>query len=185
MENMQYTDRSELMDVSALNMHDTVIRNGGTEEEALAVVSALSRDNARTPMQWNDSEQAGFTTGIPWQRVNPNYTRINVQQQEKDPSSILNFYRKMGQLHKDPQYNSTFAAGTFTPYSAGQKDLIAYERKGEKELLVLANAGNTEQTVELPDGTFKVLLNNVSDISFITEGILLEPYQFVILEKTE
>ncbi|MBR4471810.1 MAG: alpha-glucosidase [Erysipelotrichaceae bacterium] len=183
MENLIFESRDELLDIDAKNMYDTIIRNGYSIKEALDTVSALSRDNARTPVQWNDKPNAGFSNVAPWQRVNPNYININVEEQETRKDSLLNFYRSMTALRKDPEYNETFAIGSFEPYLSEQKNLIAYYRRhDDKTLLILANAQKEERNVEIPDGEYQVLLNNYEEAEFNSDGILLKGYQFLVCE---
>ena len=183
MENLIFESRDELLDIDAKNMYDTIIRNGYSIKEALDTVSALSRDNARTPVQWNDKPNAGFSTVTPWQRVNPNYININVEEQETRKDSLLNFYRSMTALRKDLEYNETFAIGSFEPYLPEQENLIAYYRRhNNKTLLILANAQKEERVVEIADGEYQVLLNNYEDAQFNSDGVLLKGYQFLVCE---
>lgn len=95
MENMGVLPLEDIDDISARNEYQVCLDAGLTEEEALKVVAKYSRDNARTPVQWSAEENAGFTTGKPWLKVNPNYTSINVAAQEKDENSVLSFYKNL------------------------------------------------------------------------------------------
>lgn len=184
MENMKFTDKGEINDISTLDEYQVALEAGKSQEEALETASAFSRDNARTPMQWNSREHAGFTTGKPWLHVNPNYMDINVEAQEKDEDSVLSFYKKLTRLRKDPQYSETLVYGEFRPYLEKKKNLIAYERVGEKHLLILGSFQNEERVVDLPEKALNVLLNNLKHGIFTDKGkkILLSAYQFVVLE---
>lgn len=184
MENMKFTDKGEIDDISTLDEYQVALDAGKSREEALETASAFSRDNARTPMQWNSGENAGFTTGTPWLHVNPNYRDINVEAQERDEDSVLAFYKKLTRLRKDPLYAETVVYGELRPYLEEEKNLIAYERVGEKRLLVLANFQKEERRAALPGKAEKVLLNNLKkDIFTDSSGkILLSAYQFAILE---
>ena len=101
MENLGVIPIEKIDDISALDQYQVCLDAGYTKEEALKIVSLYNRDNARTPVQWNDEKNAGFTTGIPWLMVNPNYTKINVAAQETDENSVLAFYKKMTALRKN------------------------------------------------------------------------------------
>ena len=121
----------------------------------------MSRDNARTPMQWSDEENAGFTTGTPWLKVNENYTKINARQQEDDPDSVLQYYRRLIALRKDPTYKEIFAYGKFAPAFAKANKIMAYYRKtDEKTVLIAANFGDKDAELKLDAAVENVLLTN-------------------------
>ena len=185
MENMKFTSRDEIDDISTLDEYQVALDAGKSEEEALEMASAFSRDNARTPMQWDAGENAGFTTGTPWLHVNPNYTSINVAAQKDDEDSVLSFYKKLARLRKNPVYKDTLVYGECIPYLEEEENLIAYERAGEKRLLILANLQKDSKTVALPAPAEEVLLNNLKIVNFTDETrqeIALAPYQFVVVE---
>ncbi len=104
MQNAVWNTVDEYNDINTIDQYHTARDAGLTDKEALEACSRLSRDNARTPMQWNTQENAGFTTGTPWLKVNDNYTEINVETQDTDPDSVLNYYRKLIALRKSPAY---------------------------------------------------------------------------------
>lgn len=182
MENLDYRSIEEADDVSALGEYRVALEAGLTPEQAFAVVDHFSRDNARTPMQWDSSPNAGFTTGTPWLRVNPNYTRINLADQREDPNSLWHFYRALIALRRDEKYHETVVYGTTIPYLEEQENLMAYYRKGERTLLVLGNFQTGEQRVALPGKVKQVLINNM-DCFRTEDGVLfMKGYQFVVLE---
>lgn len=182
MENTQFSSIDEVDDCSTLDEYRVALDAGLSPEEALKATAHFSRDNARTPMQWDDSENAGFTTGTPWLPVNPNYTRIHVKGQEQDPDSVLSFYKKLTALRKNPEYQETVVYGEFIPYLEEEHNLISYYRKGEKTLLVLANFQKDEKKVPLEGQAVKVVLTNGED-AVLEDGVLqMKSYQFVILE---
>ncbi len=182
MENVPFSSIDEIDDISTLDEYQVALDAGLTPAEALKVVAKFSRDNARTPMQWSAQENAGFTTGKPWLKVNPNYTSINVESQMDDPDSVRSFYRELIALRKNPEYKETVVYGALKPYLEDRHNLMAYYRKGDRTLLVIGNYQKEEQTVELPSSYQKVLLNNYPEL--ITEGnsVRLSGYQAVILE---
>ncbi|HIW49358.1 MAG TPA: alpha-glucosidase [Candidatus Blautia intestinavium] len=182
MENMKFNSIEDVDDVSTLDEYQVALNAGLGEEEAFRRVAAFSRDNARTPMQWTDGKNAGFTEGTPWLRVNPNCSRINVKDQEKNAGSVLSFYKKLTALRKSEEYKETVVYGEFVPYLEQEKNLIGYFREGEKKLLVLANFQKAPREVELPGIVKKVLLNNLEDLTLNDNRIHLDSWQFVTLE---
>ena len=148
MENKKIRSVQELDDISSIDSYEVARRAGLTDEEALETITFHSRDNARTPMQWSDEEHAGFTTGDPWLKENPNYTKINVQEQQGREDSVLSFYKKLIALRKDPAYKDTFVYGDFVPLKDCGHNVIAYLREsGEQTILVAGNFN--AQDVEL------------------------------------
>ena len=182
MENMKFNSIEDVDDVSTLDEYQVALNAGLGEEEAFRRVAAFSRDNARTPMQWTGGKNAGFTEGTPWLRVNPNCSRINVKDQEKNAGSVLSFYKKLTALRKAEEYKETVVYGEFVPYLEQEKNLIGYFREGEKKLLVLANFQKAPREVELPGSVKKVLLNNLEDLTLNDNRIHLDSWQFVTLE---
>ena len=182
MENVPFSSIDEVDDISSLDQYKVALDAGCTEEEALNSIRRFSRDNARTPMQWTSEENAGFTTGTPWLKPNPNYVSINASSQHDDPDSVRSFYKKLIALRKNPEYKETIVYGTLEPVWEDRHNLMAYYRKGDKTLLVLGNYQREIQSVTLPSPHRNVLLNNYPDIE--TEGtvITLQGYQVLILE---
>lgn len=182
MENVEFHSIDEVDDISTLDEYKVALEAGLDEKKALQAVARLSRDNARTPMQWNDSENAGFTTGEPWLRVNPNYRKINVQSQLEDKDSVHEFYKKLIALRKSPEYKETIVYGTLEPVWEEFHNIMAYYRKGEKTLLVIGNYQKEEQEVVLPEIYKKILLNNYTELGRDKNKLFLKGYQVVILE---
>ena len=182
MENMVFESIEEIDDISTLDEYKNSLHAGLSEKEALAVVSRFSRDNARTPFQWDDSENAGFTTGTPWLGVNPNYVSINLAEQAERPDSIWNFYRSLIALRKSEDYSQTIVYGRTIPYLEEQENLMAYYRKGEKVLLVIGNFQNEPQQMKLPSNIKKILLNNMESLDQSGLTLQLAGYQFLIVE---
>lgn len=184
MENLGVVSIDKVDDISALDQYQVCLDAGLTPEEALKVISIYSRDNARTPVQWNSDKNAGFTDGTPWLMVNPNYTAINVAAQEKDPDSILSFYKELIALRKNPAYKETLVYGDVVPYLEEQHNLMAYHRKGEKDLLVIGNFQRDPQTAVLPSPCKNVLLNNYKDLDMEKDNsaVHLKGYQAIVIE---
>lgn len=182
MENVPLSSIDEVDDISTLDEYQVALDAGLTCEEALKVAAKFSRDNARTPMQWSNEANAGFTEGNPWLKVNPNYTSINVKSQMEDPDSVRSFYKELIALRKNPEYKETVVYGALEPYLEDTHNLMAYYRKGDKTLLVIGNYQMEEQAVLLPGAYKKVLLNNCPELSEDGFTLRLSGYQVVILE---
>ena len=181
MENVVLTSIREVDDISTLDEYEVGLREGFSEEEALRIVNRYSRDNARTPVQWDSSKNAGFTTGTPWLPLNPNYKKINVAEQEKDPESVLSYYKKLTALRKNPEYKETMVYGDFVPFMAEEDRLMAFYRKGEKTLLILGNYRKEERELELPAPVKKLVLSN-AEPRITGRKITLSGYEATILE---
>lgn len=161
-------------DVASINMYRTFFRHQ-SEEKRMHRIHISSRDSARTPVQWDDTENAGFTTGTPWFHVNPNYRQINVAAEERDPDSILNFYRKALALRKS---NDTLLFGTYREYQAWSNRRYVYERTyGSDRYLILISFSEREQRFRLPKGfdknDLKLQLSNYPT----GEAGVLRPYE--------
>ena len=182
MENAPITSIDEVDDISTLDEYRVALEAGLSPEEALTAVARMSRDNARTPMQWSAEINAGFTTGKPWLKVNPNYISINAADQQEDPDSVRSFYKKLIALRKSPEYKETIVYGTLEPYLEEQHNLMAYYRRGERTLLVMGNYQMEEQDAVLPADYRKILLNNCLELVREGDVLRLQGYQVVILD---
>lgn len=184
MENCPFESIDQLDDISSKDEYKVCRDAGYSEEESMKLLRVYSRENARTPVQWSDAENAGFSTHKPWMIVNPNYKEINLAKQKDDSNSVYAFYKKMIALYKDPAYHETLTFGRFEPYARETKNLIAYFRKGEGQtLLVLANFQNEPQAVVLPEAAGNVILNNCERVDLDDNGcITLGGYQAVMIE---
>lgn len=186
MRNCRMQSVEEFDDISTKDQYGLALRMGLSEEEALEACNRMSRDNARTPMQWSSGANAGFTSGTPWLKVNPNYQRINVQAQEADENSVLNYYRKLAALRKAPDYKETFVYGRFLPAYEDKENILAYYRQDDRNrILVLGNWGRERAELKLAGNVRKVLLNNLPEYS-VKEGVLaLESCQALVLLMEE
>lgn len=185
MTNIRFSDIRQYRDIETLNLYKERIEEGYSREEIMQSIYARSRDNARTPMQWDDSENAGFTAGVPWIGVNPNYKEINAKQERKDPDSVFCFYQKLISLRRqDP----VFTEGSFTLLFPEDEKIFAYIREDEQEkLLVLANFSQEEVCCSLPAEWEKaeVLLRNYSapENGEILDHGSLRPYETCMVRK--
>lgn len=182
MQNAVWNSIEEYDDISTKDQYHIAREAGLSDKEALEVCSRMSRDNARTPMQWNDREYAGFTTGTPWLKVNSNYREINAESQEKDADSVLNYYRKLTAVRKSPEYKEVFTYGTFVPAYENVDNVMAYYRVDEeKRMLIAANFGTEPVELELNYPVKKVVLSNMKK-GQAEEKLQLESCEVIVLE---
>ena len=186
MENQVFESVEDFDDIATINGYHVAKEAGLSEEEALAVIANYSRDNARTPMQWSAEPGLGFSDGPAWLiSPKPDYS-INVEDQEKDPASILNYYRQLTALYRHPLYGNTIRFGDMIPAYRDRENIIAFERRGDKRLLVISNFQNRQATLELPAPIKTVVLNNTAGLFQEGDQVLeLPPYQTVVLELVE
>ncbi len=183
MTNKQFHAIEEADDICTLDEYQTALEHGYTREEALNLAARMSRDNARTPMQWSKEAHGGFTTGTPWLPVNENYQEIRVDEQEIRKDSVLNFYKQLIALRTDPDYGETVVYGKQEPIFQELSDFMGFFRKGkEKTLLILANIRREPRTVELPLTIKRVILDNCAAGLKPGSPISMEGYQFLVLE---
>ena len=193
MTNQTFTDICQVEDISTLEEYQVALDHGLSREEALKAVARMSRDNARTPMQWDDSPHAGFTAGKPWLKENENYREVNVKEQEGREDSVLSFYRAMLKLRKSVEYGEAIVYGKQIPWMEKEKEFMAFYRKGEKrQLLVLANFRKEERKVQVKEEIRRIVADNCRKVSAWgmeepkewKEGLLLKGYQFLVLDVT-
>ncbi|OGI18543.1 MAG: hypothetical protein A2287_06475 [Candidatus Melainabacteria bacterium RIFOXYA12_FULL_32_12] len=184
MTNPRFDNINDYKDVETHN-HYKEVKEKMPEQEIMAGIKAKSRDNARTPMQWNNSMNAGFTTGTPWINLNPNYTAINVEAARKDPNSIYNYFKNMIKLRKD---NPVLIYGKYDLIAKDNEKVYSYTRTlGKEKILVVLNFSekNTEFSLEkystnenkINMSGAKLLIGNYSDSSQDKKDLLLKPYE--------
>lgn len=179
MTNPHFKSIEQYRDVESLNHYQILQDKGMTKEQALMILDVHSRDNSRTPMQWDDSINAGFTTGTPWIQTADNYTEINVKNSLEDKDSIYYYYQKLIQLRKN---YDVIAYGDIKPLLREDKRVFAYERnyKGQK-LIVICNFYPTTYEIELPYdlSNYKCILNNYKNEAKVKK-IALKPYETLV-----
>ena len=186
MENQVFESVEDFDDIATINGYHVAKEAGLTEEEALAAIAKYSRDNARTPMQWSAEPGLGFSDGPVWLISPKPNAAINVEDQEKDPNSILNYYRQLTALYRHPLYGNTIRFGDMIPAYWDRENIIAFERRGDKRLLVISNFQNRQATLELPATIKTVILNNTAGLFQEGNQVLeLTPYQTLVLELVE
>lgn len=168
-------------DIDTKNYYHTMIQEGATKEEALAQAQSVSRDNARTPMQWDESPNAGFSPSRPWLPVNPNYTQINARQQMEDPDSIFQFYQKLIVLRKE---NPVMVHGDFRLCGPKEGPVIAYTRSlGEETWLAVHNFSDRELGFEheTVSEDSPVIISNYKDPKLKEGAVQLRPYETLVI----
>jgi oligo-1,6-glucosidase len=165
MTNVAFGSIEDYRDIATRNLYREFVEEKGYDPQAvMAVVHAKSRDNARTPVQWDDGAHAGFTIGTPWMKVNPNYTAINVKQSLADPNSIFYYYRELIRLRKK---HPVMVYGTYDLILDSHEEIYAFTRTlGEARLLVMLNFAKGTPVFELP-----------ADIAFSDKELLIGNYQ--------
>ena len=182
MTNIKIDDINDYDDVQIKGGYkDLVLRDKVlTEEEFLDGCNKEGRDNNRTPMQWDDTVNAGFNKGHKtWLKVNPNYHSINAVNEKDDPSSILNYYKKMISLRKSEEYKDVFVYGEFKNVDVCNDNLFVYQRiLGDRKVAVIVNMRGNEEKISLPFSIKKVLLHNYED----EDNTRLRPYESYVVE---
>lgn len=180
MTNAYFTDIHEYRDVESINYFNILKAEGKDEKEIYHILQERSRDNSRTPMQWNQEAQAGFTKGTPWLQVIHNYKEINVENQLHKEGSILEYYRKLIQLRKT---YSVIAKGSYEPLLQDHPSVFAYRREYKHtSMIVLNNFYGTETKVQLSETGYKELLSNYPDAK-MEETMILRPYETRVYYK--
>ena len=185
MRNAKWNSMEEFDDISTKDQYHTAREVGLSDQEALEVCSRMSRDNARTPMQWTSGENGGFTKGTPWLKVNPLFKDVNVEAQEQHPDSVLNYYRKLVALRKSDELKEVFTYGEFLPEYENVDGVMAFYRKDESKcILVAANFGKDAATIKLKSEIEKVWLSNRIDgtVDCEKDSLNLRSCEVVVLE---
>ena len=185
MTNCPFNTLENFRDLESINaFHELTEQGKMTEEEMMAAIGYKGRDNARTPMQWDDSANAGFSgaDATPWIMVNPNYTKINAKDQVSREDSVFKYYQKLIKLRHE---SDLIVYGTYDLILDDDKDIYAYIRTlGDEKLIVYCNFSENTREVELPeeftDG--KILISNYNDAK-VSEKITLRPYEAIVIQK--
>lgn len=179
MTNVKFNQVEDYQDVQSTGLYYSKLEQGMAHDDIMEIIWATARGNSRTPMQWSQEANGGFTTGTPWLAVNPNYEIINVEAQEKDPHSILNFYKEMIALRKS---EDVFIYGSYDLVFEEHTDIYAYTRTlDHKRVLILCNLTNKETGIELDDlsvSSHQLLLSNISvDEHESIHELTLKPFE--------
>lgn len=183
MTNTDFKQIDQFKDVESLNHYEILQQKGLSKEDALRIIQIHSRDNGRTPMQWNKEAHGGFTTGTPWIGVNENYSKVNAQSQLHDDTSIFSYYKTLVALRKE---YDVIAFGDIKPLDEKHPSVFAYERTyGEESLLVVCNfyKNEVEWNAARDLEGYEVMLGNYQDQIMENEKISLRPYEAIMLYK--
>lgn len=181
MTNCPFNTLDNFRDLESINaFHELTEQGKMTEEDMMAAISYKGRDNARTPMQWDDSAYAGFSTATPWIMVNPNYTKINAKDQVNREDSVFKYYQKLIKLRHESEL---IVYGTYDLILDDDKDIYAYIL-GDEKLIVYCNFSENTRKVEIPEEFVnkKVLISNYSDAK-ANQKITLRPYEAIVIQK--
>ncbi|WP_139492710.1 glycoside hydrolase family 13 protein [Brevibacillus dissolubilis] len=187
MTNVQFTSIDDYRDVEILNYYREAKIDDLDEDYIMKGIYIKGRDNARTPMQWDDSANAGFTTGIPWIKLNPNYTEINAEAQRKDANSIYRYYQQLIQLRKQHEV-AVYGTYDLVEGIADDKTYIYTRTLGDEKLLVINNFTKDQVSISLADyaGYNKqVLISNYEQNGTAGEALKLRPYESVVYHLTK
>ena len=183
MTNVAYDSIEEHNCIATFFRYDKLIRQGKSPEEALRLSEKFSRDNARTPYQWDDSGNAGFSTGKPWLKVNPRYKEINLKKDLASPDSIFRHYRALADLRKE---HPAIISGDLNFYLETDPDVIVYTRACKEEtLLIIANKSSKERAIALPKGLQrkgKILLSNMKKENPLAKEMNLAPWEAIVYQ---
>lgn len=178
-------DISKFDDIQTIDQYQVALKAGYSKDEALKAVLHRSRDNSRTPMQWDESEYAGFSTVSPWLPVNSDYKLFNVDSESRIENSVLNFYKKMIAIRQASEYQNTLVYGEMVPLYVSETNIVAYERKtSQQKLVIVCNFQNKKAQLPILEATneMKIILSNVNNKSINKDAIHLLPYQFTLFE---
>ena len=182
MTNIGFTKIEQYKDIAAINGYKKAATDGEDLDHYLKKLNLLSRDNGRTPMQWDDTNNAGFSSETPWLPVHENHTTVNVATQQNDHNSVLNHFRKMVALRKD---NLLLVYGNYEIIQEEHPTIYAYSRTlDDEQMIILLNFSELESSISLPnfDHNKEVLINNYNEFSIDENTITLKPYQAVVLK---
>ena len=183
MTNVHFDSLEEYNDIEIQQFYRDNLQKGYTHEQMMEAIWRNGRDNARTPMQWDESEHAGFTNGTPWLKVNPNYKMINVQQALEDKQSIFYHYKKLIELRKNSKYSDTIIYGDYQLLLPNDHQVFAYTREdNDYKLLVVANFSEEEITTTFENEVKELILSNYNDSSLDLSNLKLRPYETIVFE---
>lgn len=188
MTNVKFDSIADYRDIESINAYNEfVLENGKKPEEMMKALHARSRDNARTPMQWDDSEQAGFSTAEPWLSVNPNYKEVNVKNALQNPDSIFHYYKKLIQLRKE---YDIVVHGSYDLILDEHEEIYAYIRTlGQEQLLVICNFSENQPDFVLPEDIHfaekKLLIHNYPSNEDDLNKFALKPYETRVYQLTK
>ena len=181
--NIKFDNIEDYRDIDTLMMYKQIENNGGDLKYFLEAQKITARDNARTPFQWNATDNAGFTNSAPWIKINADYKTVNAAAQENDPNSILNYFRGMVKLRKElPE----LVYGKYELLDRENENVYAYTRTlDDKQVLVLLNFSIECPTFDIPNtskNVVNVLMNNLTTLTYNKTMVTLQPWQALVIQ---
>ncbi len=182
MENKIFTSIEEIDDISTKEEYRRCLEVGYNSDVALKAVGHYSRDNARTPFQWSDKVNGGFTKGTPWLRMNDNYKTINAAEQLQREDSVFHFYKKLIAMREQERFSDTIVYGRTEPVLLEENNIMAYFRRGKgQDILVIGNFDRVCRTVKVGQTEGEILLNNCKDVQINGDSITLDSCQALVI----
>ena len=183
MSNYPFKNSADFDDVSIKEILNNKDLNDNDKKEAIYKQALISRDNARTVMSWDDSIYGGFSSHKPWFHVHPDFSKVNVNKDLKNPNSLLNYYKKIIEIRKSEEYLNTLVYGSYKQLLSEHEKVYVYLRELDKKILVVVNFFNEQVTINLPELTFKkIILSNYPLGEISLKELRLRPYESVVLE---
>lgn len=181
MTNIKYNHIDDCRDIASINIYNNLIQNGLSSNEALKITNIKTRDHARTPMQWNSSKYGGFSKSLPWIKVNEDYKEVNIQNQESNKDSILNYYKRIIYLRTKSEYRDVIIYGKYNCLQ--YNDLYVYERyNNDRHLIIINNYNEEDKTFILNKKLRQIILNNYNDVKIENDIIYLKPFMALVIE---
>ncbi|MBP3905293.1 MAG: alpha-glucosidase [Turicibacter sp.] len=186
MTNVHFEKLEQYNDIETLQFYRDNIKKGYTHEEMMDAIWKNGRDNARTPMQWDNSVNAGFTNATPWLELNPNYTEINVKDALENKDSIFHHYKKLINLRKNTEFSDVIVYGKYELLLPEDEHIFAYIRENEdKKLLLVANFSEETVTRSFDGEVKQIILSNYKEFDYQLSSLELRPYETVIFELSK
>lgn len=183
MENCRMETMEEYDDIATHDQYKRAVSNGVSHEDAMYHMNRRSRDNSRTPFQWDSSENSGFTKGTPWLKISEHFKEINAALQIMEPDSVLSYYKKLVELRKNPKYKDILVYGYFEPIYSEYDNVIAYKRILDgRSVQVINNFSNEKIEIELVDNANEIILGNYKINKVNDRKITLKSYESIVLD---
>jgi glycosidase len=183
MTNKVFSDISQFDDLMAKFHYQKILASGRTKQQALEFLNYFSRDHARLPMQWDESENAGFSTGMPWLALNTNQSEVNAKKESSNKDSIFHYYQSLIALRKSFKYGEIITYGQYQLLDEQDKEVYAYQRcYNNQTLLVIANFSKHNITRDYKGNIKQIILNNYKEESLTLDTLHLKPYQAMVLD---
>ncbi|OIJ22429.1 glucohydrolase [Anaerobacillus alkalidiazotrophicus] len=183
MTNIEYSTIESYDDISTIDQYNAALEAGYSKEKAMSFVYRRSRDNARTPMQWSDKENAGFSEVSPWLQVNPNYKEINVKKALENKNSLFYYYQNLIKIRKNPTYVDVLMSGDYEELFKDHLEVFVYLRQlNDQKLLVITNFSNKDVHLDLNEKAKQIVIGNYEDTPMLDGEVMVRPYECMVYE---